>query len=362
MKSSFRKADLLLPALAVIAGIFCVWMNLRLRLFPEDAFAAREEALHLEIAGLREQTARALSDEERRLKELREDLPSLGAEGMRASARLDALREQLEEKKTDLSSLEEEVSAAPEIRERAAALRREYGLTIRALEEKIQAGESDVKICYWTFDDGPTRFTGEILDILSELGENVHVTFFTSREANRSDRDDADEPALLRRETAEGHSVQNHSYSHQYNGNVYSSLESFAEQIRLQEEWIYETTGFRPGIFRFPGGSQYSNKYLGRENCLRAVRELGYEWIDWSCNACDAGPKENRPSAEGEAQFLIWQVKTMPIAVILSHDWIWATRDALPIAIPKLQEMGYVFLPLFPESTTMGEATKILFP
>ena len=121
-------------------------------------------------------------------------------------------------------------------------------------------------------------------------------------------------------------------------------------------------TGFRPGIFRFPGGSQYSNKYLGRENCLRAVRELGYEWIDWSCNACDAGPKENRPSAEGEAQFLIWQVKTMPIAVILSHDWIWATRDALPIAIPKLQEMGYVFLPLFPESTTMGEATKILFP
>lgn len=362
MKSSFRRADLLLPALAAAAAVFCVWTGLRLRAFPEEAFAAREDALRLEIAALREQTARARSEEERRLEALRGDLPSLGPEGERAAERLEALQKRLEEKKAERSALEEELAAAPEIRERADALRREYGLAIRALEEKIQAGESDVKICYWTLDDGPTRLTGEVLDVLRELGEHVHVTFFTSKEANLTGKDDEEEPALLRRETAEGHSVQNHSYSHQYYGNVYSSLESFAEQILRQEEWIYETTGFRPGIFRFPGGSAYSNKTLDPADCFRVVKDLGYEWIDWSCNACDAGPKENRPSADGEARFLIRQVTTMPIAVVLSHDWVWATLGALSIAIPELREMGYVFLPLFPESVTMGEATKIRFP
>ena len=56
--------------------------------------------------------------------------------------------------------------------------------SIRQLEEKVKAGETDVRICYWTCDDGPTYSTQEFLNAAREMG--VYLTFFTSREANAS--------------------------------------------------------------------------------------------------------------------------------------------------------------------------------
>ena len=47
---------------------------------------------------------------------------------------------------------------------------------IRKLEEKIQSGESDKKIAYLTFDDGPYLKTYQVLDILKE--NDVRATFF----------------------------------------------------------------------------------------------------------------------------------------------------------------------------------------
>jgi len=52
------------------------------------------------------------------------------------------------------------------------------------------------------------------------------------------------------------------------------------------------------------------------------------------------------------------QCKTMDICVMLAHDWNSGTLGALDTAIPKLKEEGFVFLPMFPQSLTMGEATR----
>ena len=57
----------------------------------------------------------------------------------------------------------------------------------------------------------------------------------------------------------------------------------------------------------------------------------------------------------------VWQVKQLDIAVLLSHDWNANTLIAFPGAVKQLQDAGYVFLPLYPESVTMGENTKIKF-
>ena len=56
----------------------------------------------------------------------------------------------------------------------------------------------------------------------------------------------------------------------------------------------------------------------------------------------------------------VWQVKQLDIAVLLSHDWNANTLIAFQ-ALSQLQDAGYVFLPLYPESVTMGENTKIKF-
>lgn len=145
--------------------------------------------------------------------------------------------------------------------EETLAKRREYASKIRELEEKVQAGETDIKICYWTFDDGPTRLTTQVLDKAKELG--VHVTFFTSHEANESE----DEPEMLRREFAEGHAVANHTYSHQFAamGNLYQKTEGLIEMIQKQDEWVYECTGFHTEIFRYPGGSAWAKALLGTD-------------------------------------------------------------------------------------------------
>jgi peptidoglycan/xylan/chitin deacetylase (PgdA/CDA1 family) len=59
---------------------------------------------------------------------------------------------------------------------------------------------------YLTFDDGPAGNTPALLDRLREL--NLRATFFVigSRVAGRED--------VVRRELAEGHSVQNHTFHH----------------------------------------------------------------------------------------------------------------------------------------------------
>ena len=48
------------------------------------------------------------------------------------------------------------------------------------------------------------------------------------------------------------------------------------------------------------------------------------------------------------------QIPEEPIAMILGHDWNTNTLVAMKTAIPELMDQGYVFLPLFPESVTMG--------
>ena len=61
-------------------------------------------------------------------------------------------------------------------------------------------------VVYLTFDDGPLEHTPALLDRLKQL--NLKATFFVIGDhvAGRED--------VLRREVAEGHSVQNHSFHH----------------------------------------------------------------------------------------------------------------------------------------------------
>ena len=90
-----------------------------------------------------------------------------------------------------------------------------------------------------------------------------------------------------------------------------------------------------------------------------AVKEAGYEWIEWSCDVFDNGVAGK--TADEIQSMAVWQVKQLDIAVLLSHDWNANTLIAFPGAVKQLQDAGYVFLPLYPESVTMGENTKIKF-
>ena len=341
---------MLIPA-GLCLLFFLASLGLKLTLQPTK-YETEAAGLTAQADALRAEAAELEAEMDERAASLREDISAAGAEGEKLAGQLAQLQADREAKSAELEAKEAEIELLGGIQERTYALRTQYGEKIRELEDKIVAGESKVKIVYWTFDDGPSIMTAQFLDKLRELG--VYATFFTSHDANES----SDEEEMLRREILDGHTVANHSYSHQYNANVYSSLDSFREQVRQQDEYVYETTGFHTDIFRFPAGSNYARGL--KEDAIAALGEMGYGWVDWHTNSYDAGATP--PTAKAEAANIVWETEEMikrgsQITVLLSHDMYQHTLDALPIAVERLKALGYVFLPLLPQSVTMGTAT-----
>ena len=210
------------------------------------------------------------------------------------------------------------------------------------LEHKIKAGESTQKIAYLTFDDGPYDNTTEaILDVLKEKG--VHATFFL--------RHRPDHVAQIRREIREGHTLANHSYSHKIKA-VYQSADSCIREIRDQQEWLTETVGVTPQIYRFPGGSPTAGSKKQAIAAALAADGLGY--VDWNCATGDGLP--GALTTEKAYQNAIGSVGEQKIVVMLMHDYSTATLEALPEIIDTLKAEGYLLMPLFRESVMSRSA------
>ena len=226
-----------------------------------------------------------------------------------------------------------------------AELRTEYGTTVRQLEDRILAGESDYKICYLTFDDGPSLITHDFLDTLDEL--DVYATFFTTGVciADKDLRYLRDE--CLIREAREGHTIANHTYSHDYPV-IYRNLENFMSAIQKQDDLVFGLTGIHTDIVRFPSGSHYCQF---RDEAIQALTDEGYVWMDWIGNAYDTGIDRDFNSIT-IANTVIWQARQDDITVILMHDWNHHSGWALKQIVNTLRAENYLFLPLFKESST----------
>ena len=345
----FRVINSILLVAALLAAAFCGYFVYSVMNFPAEQYNAQIIEANAQTEKYRADAITARDESEQRLASLRADIRNNGPEAVALADSIDEMKAAQTEKEKKLEEAQTEAMLLSDMPGSVSAARESYALAIRELEDKILSGESDVRICYWTLDDGPSYITENFLNALDAM-DHVHVTFFTANGAN----DAPNEEELLRREMTSGHSVQNHTYSHAYweGGVVYSSLDNFKDQIRKQDDWLFEVTGFRPGIFRFPGGSAWGRDLLG--GAVEAIEELGYQWVDWNCNLYDAGAAENLPTAALETSRAVTQTSEEQIAIILSHDWNPQTLVALKSAVPILQEKGYVFLPLFPESAMMG--------
>lgn len=258
--------------------------------------------------------------------------------------------EQLNAQYAQDSQLLTDVYDAERMQQRIADLRTEYGIAVRQLEDKILAGESDYRICYLTFDDGPSYQTGEFLDELKRL--EAYGTFFTigcsiNEKYNLHLRDE-----YLRREAREGHTIANHTYSHAFYGPLYKSVQTFMDSVEQQDELVFSITGIHTDIVRFPSGSHYT---AHREGSIQALLDAGYQWMDWVGNAFDAGDNNYTPQIISNA--VIGQAREDKVTVILMHDWNIRTKLALERIVTTLREENYLFLPLFKESVMNGNST-----
>ena len=157
--------------------------------------------------------------------------------------------------------------------------------SIRIWEQQSQetaparAPQSEIRKVYLTFDDGPSIYTDDILDILKEY--DVKATFFVVGKGKEPYEES------LRRIVKEGHTLAMHSYSHVYE-EIYASKEAFIWDVNTLQDYLYEVTGVHPDIYRFPGGSSNHTSQVEMQELKGYLDEIGITWYDWNISGGDA--------------------------------------------------------------------------
>ena len=192
------------------------------------------------------------------------------------------------------------------------------------------------KTVYFTFDDGPSEVTEEILDILLE--EKIKATFFVIGPPG----DKTDE--RLARIAEEGHAIGLHTMSHDYK-KIYLYAEGFFTDLEEEKSWVYSVTGKEINVFRFPGGSNNSavEGWL-MEELKESAKKKGYTWFDWNADGSDSLGRL-LSSEEIAENVLSSEAVGNGDVVVLLHDSSTrkTTPGAVKILIDEFREMGYGF-------------------
>ena len=262
----------------------------------------------------------------------------------------------LETANKDLNTLKEEqtvlvskIDDLNNIDKKTEELKKEVFELASKVEQKIQNKETNKKIAYITFDDGPYYLTDSVLSLLKE--KKVKATFFT---IGLNKEKCFDNPSASCSETYKkivdgGHTIANHTYSHLIFNGLYSSVDSFITQVDKQEELIYSKTGAKTNILRFPGGSATARSL--KNGIISKLKEKGYGWVDWTAQDGDGGNLTSTTTAWSNFTNSI----NSDIEVVLFHDYNKYTYAILGDAIDYLEKKDYILLPLFYESVMVNK-------
>jgi peptidoglycan-N-acetylmuramic acid deacetylase len=187
-------------------------------------------------------------------------------------------------------------------------------------------GDTSKKVLYLTFDEGyENGYTSKILDILKQ--NNVKAAFFVTTPYINTNKD------LIKRMTAEGHLVCNHSTHHPSMASTAAKGEAkFKDEFSIAEKAYEDVTGKKmPKFFRPPMG-KYS------ELSLYYTQKLGYKTIFWSFAYNDWNLK-NQPSPENGKKIII--ERTHNGAIVLLHAVSSTNAEILDSVIKDWKTKGY---------------------
>lgn len=233
-------------------------------------------------------------------------------------------------------------------------------------------------VAYLTFDDGPSEWTLEFLDILRDKG--ARATFFvTAKQFKGEDgldgtyTDDAGNSVVYRdvlaRTVQDGHQLANHTVNHPDIGRITrEQLTSEIEQNELLVNRALLRAGAKPqlmSLFRPPYGSPWFTGIAGKADPLASQRisshGLNILWNVPSTDSSDwaigesysrSAEPEREPDAPPYAlklQRLLESVLGHPAVaqgdgvIVLMHDTHNTTRDVLAQMIDGLAARGYSF-------------------
>ncbi|TKI18660.1 polysaccharide deacetylase [Bacillus cereus] len=184
------------------------------------------------------------------------------------------------------------------------------------------------KVAYLTFDDGPGKYTAELLNILKQ--NNVKATFFLIGGNVKQF------PDLVKREKEEGHYVGMHSMTHDFK-KLYTNGE-YVNEMKEDQSLIANILGKSPKLTRPPYGSM-----PGLNESLRnRTVEAGFKVWDWTIDSLDW--KYNKMPIDSASAQIVQNVlagATDTKEVILMHDIHPQSVAAIPAIIKGLKEKRY---------------------
>ncbi len=189
---------------------------------------------------------------------------------------------------------------------------------INSIKKEEKTIDINKPIVALTFDDGPSKYTNEILDILKDNG--ICATFFVL-----GNKVPYGQEALLKM-LENGNEIGNHTYNHKWLAHL-DEIE-IKNQISKTQEVIFEYTRYLPKVFRPSYGD--IPKEMRKEINLE-VTLWNVDTLDWKLkNKKQIIKRATRNTKDGD--------------IILMHDTYKRTKDALPEIINTLKKKGFQFV------------------
>jgi peptidoglycan-N-acetylglucosamine deacetylase len=178
-------------------------------------------------------------------------------------------------------------------------------------------GPRDRRVVALTFDDGPSAYTPEFLDVLRS--KHVEATFFEIGQEMPG------REQTMRRILRQGSEIGNHTMHH-------AAFPGFAE-IAGASSLVESATHFRPCLFRPPGGGVDSA-------VIDAAAALGMRTVTW-----DVDPSDWSNPGSGAVYGRVVEA-VRPGSIVVMHDGggdRGGTLAALPSIVDTLRGRGYRF-------------------
>ncbi len=183
--------------------------------------------------------------------------------------------------------------------------------------------DTDEKVIALTFDDAPTAYTDEVLDVLKQ--KEIHATFYAIGQQIEKYSE------VAKRIIADGNELGNHSYSHQRM--IFKSQDFIDSEIQTTNRLIREA-GYEEEItFRPPNGKKLFGLpwYLSKHDIKTIMVDVEPDTYGTTAEFFVSNAVEN----------------TKPGSIILLHPFCETCgeqRKAIPIIIDALKEEGYTFV------------------
>lgn len=189
---------------------------------------------------------------------------------------------------------------------------------INSIKKEEKTIDINKPIVALTFDDGPSKYTNEILDILKDNG--ICATFFVL-----GNKVPYGQETLLKM-LENGNEIGNHTYNHKWLAHL-DEIE-IKNQISKTQEVIFEYTRYLPKVFR-PSYGDIPKKM--RKEINLEVTLWNVDTLDWKLkNKKQIIKRATRNTKDGD--------------IILMHDTYKRTKDALPEIINTLKKKGFQFV------------------